>query len=176
MTTPASSNPVGDTTQAPTAEQFLADFPKFDTSNVQDSAAVQFGPDAIQYWLNFAALTINQGRLGSLYYTAVELFCAHNLALEAWAEQGGNQTIPGIAKGAIAATASGDVSISYNNMTVYEPDAGHWNYTVYGQRFIKLVRLLCAGPLQVTGGCGGGPYNGPAWQGIWVFNVPSPNL
>lgn len=174
MSSPASSVPPGDTTVAPTLAQFLADYPKFDTSNVTDPSAVQFGTDAINYWLNFAAMTINASRLGKLYYLAVELFVAHNLALEAWAEQGGSQTIPGIAKGPIVSSASGDVSVSYDTRDALELDAGHWNNTVYGTRFIRLIRLTCAGPIQVTGGGCSGPYSGPAWNGVWVYNVPNP--
>ena len=166
--------PPADYTQAPTVAQFLLDFPRFDTSAVTDPAAVQFGPDALNYWLVAATQMINQARFGNLYYMACELFMAHNLALEAYSEQGGNQTIPGLAKGMIASSTAGNVSVVYNNAAVMELDAGHWNFTTFGLRFIKLARLLCAGPLQVTGGGCQGPYNGPAWNGVWVFNVPNP--
>jgi hypothetical protein len=152
------------------------DFPRFDTSAVTDPNAVQFSSDAIAFWLNFASLTLNAQRFGSLYYLAVELFVAHNLALEALSEQGGDQTIPGVTKGAIASSAAGNVSVSYNNAAVLELDAGHWNWTSFGIRLIKLIRLVCAGPLQVTGGGCQGPYNGPAWNGVWCFNVPNPEL
>jgi hypothetical protein len=176
MSTPATTVPPGDLTQAPTVANFLADYPRFDTSAVTDPNAVQFGADAVQYWLTMAVQLLNQGRFGTLYYMAVELFVAHNLALEARAEQGGSQTIPGIITGAIAATASGDVSVSYQNAVTMELDAGHWNFTIYGIRLIKLIRLVSAGPLQVTGGGCPGPFNGPAWQGIWNFNFPNPTL
>src|SRR5580693_5621022 len=100
------NTPNANTTVAPTAEQFLLDFPRFDTSAVTDPNAVQFSPDAIAFWLNFASLTLNAQRFGSLYYLTVELFVAHNLALEALSEQGGDQTIPGVTKGAIASSAA----------------------------------------------------------------------
>jgi hypothetical protein len=173
MSTPT---PIANPTSAPTIAQFLSDFPKFDTSEVTDPNAVQFSQDAIAYWLQMASIMINQQYLGAAFYIACELFCAHNLALEAWAEQGGNQTIPGISKGMIAASAGGNVSVSYNNAAVMELDASHWNNTVYGTRFIRLIRMTCVGPLQVTGGGCQGPYNGPAWNGIWCFNVPNPEL
>jgi hypothetical protein len=174
-TTPGNT-PGQNTTVAPTVANFLVDYPRFDTSAVTDPGAVQFGPDALAYWLNMATLMLNQQYLSTLYYMACELFMAHNLALEAYAEQGGDATIPGIAKGMIAASASGDVSVSYNNAAVMELDAGHWNFTTFGLRFIKLIRMTCVGPLQVTGGsCGIGPYNGPAWPGPWVFNIPNPS-
>ena len=162
-----------DTTIAPTVEQFLADFPRFDTSGATGEGAVQFGPDAINYWLNFAVLSVNHARFGTWYYTAVELFMAHNLALEARAEQGGDQTIPGLIVGAIASTASGDVSVSYNSMANFELGAGHWNLTIYGLRFIRMCRMVAAGPIQITGGCG---WGGGAWSGPPFFNFPNPNL
>jgi Protein of unknown function (DUF4054) len=172
LSTPGNSVPVGNTNSAPTVEQFLADYPKFDTSEETDEGAVQFGLEALQYWLNLAVLMLNQSRFGSLYYTAVELFMAHNLALEAWSEQGGDQTIPGLSKGMLTGTTSGDVTVSYDNVSVLELDAGHWNNTTYGTRFIKLCRLVSAGPLQVTGGgCGGAG----AWAGIPIFNYPNPS-
>jgi hypothetical protein len=175
LTTPLNTVPPGDTTIAPTAAQFLADFPEFDTSGVTDPDAVEFGLSGINYWLNFAVQTLNACMWGTWYYTACELFVAHNLSLEAWSTQGGNQTIPGIAKGPIAATSSGDVSVSYNNVAVLELDAGHWGYTIYGGRLLRMIRLIGAGPRQVTGGYYGGALNGPAWSGPPFFNFPNPS-
>jgi hypothetical protein len=169
------NTPNANTTVAPTAAQFLLDFPRFDTSAVTDPNAVQFSPDAVAFWLNFASLTLNAQRFGSLYYLAVELFVAHNLSVEAWAEQGGNQTIPGIMKGPIASSAAGNVSVSYASGAALELDSGHWALTTFGTRLIKLIRLVCAGPLQVTGGGCQGPYNGPAWSGPWTYNFPNPS-
>jgi hypothetical protein len=178
--------PITTPTIAPAALEFLADFPEFDTTLVTDPAALQFSPSAITYWLTVAGYMLNQSRWGNLYYTGIELFAAHNLSLEAWSSQGGPQTVPGIAKGPIASTGAGDVSVAYNTAAVLELDAGHWAYTTYGQRMIHLIRLMGVGPLYVGGGfgfggygCGGGyGYGGgffQAWQGPWTFNVPNPN-
>jgi|SRR5580692_8631523 hypothetical protein len=170
-----SSGPIANPNQAPTVEQFLADFPKFDTSEVTDPAALQISPNSIAYWLQIATTMLNQNRLGNMYYTACELFVAHNVALEAWAEQGGDQTVPGISKGAIAANSDGQISLTYNNAAVLEGTADHWQYTSYGQRMRKLIQLFGAGPL-IVGVPGRAPYgSGGAWNGIWCFNIPSPN-
>lgn len=179
-TTPMQSNPVGNTTVAPTVAQFIADYPEFDTTVQTDPNALQFNPSAIQYWLNFAQLVLNQGLWGSMYYAAVEMFAAHNLALEAWTAQGGDQTVPGIAKGMIAAGSSGDVSVTYNNQGVLALDAEHWNFTVYGIRMIRYIRMFGAGPRQIGIGCpppgwfqfvpGCAPFSGPP-----VYNVPNPS-
>jgi hypothetical protein len=178
-TTPMQSNPSGNTTVAPTLAQFLADFPEFNTT-VSVAPALQFSPAAIQYWLNFAQLVLNQGLWGSMYYAAVELFAAHNLALEAWATLGGPQNVPGIAKGMIAAKSAGDVSVTYNNQGVLATDAEHWNFTIWGMRLIRYIRMMGAGPRQVGVGCAppgwfqfvpsGGCYSGPP-----VFNYPNPS-
>jgi hypothetical protein len=170
-----SATPIANPSIAPTVAQFLADYPKFDTSQVSDPNALQFSPESIAYWLQMATIMLNQAIFANLYYMACELFVAHNVALEAYSEQGGDQTVPGITKGAIAASASGDVSVSYNNAAVLELDAGHWGYTTYGGRLLRLIRLVGAGPLQVTGGCCPGPNNGPAWQGPFPWNFPNPN-
>jgi hypothetical protein len=159
---------------APTSVQFLLDFPDFDTSAQTDPDAVEFSPEAINYWLNFAVQTLNQPRWGNWYYTACELFTAHNLSLEAWTVQGGDQTVPGIAKGMIAASASGDVSVTYNNAAVLEMDAGHWNFTTYGIRLKRMINMIGMGPMQVMApGCAP-PFNGPAWAGPPFFNFPNP--
>jgi Protein of unknown function (DUF4054) len=164
---------------APTAAQFLADYPEFDTSDQTDPNAVVFSPSAITYWLNQAVLLLNLQRFGQQYYMAVELFIAHNLALEAWSSQGGNQTIPGISKGMIAASASGDVSVTYDNEAVLELEAGHWNNTTYGTRLKRLINMAGAGPLIVgVPGCRGSTFPGGsagAWCGPWPWNFPSPN-
>jgi hypothetical protein len=165
-----------DYTQPPTAAQFVQDYPVFDSSKVTDPSAVQFSPAQINYWLQIAALMINQQYFSTLYYVGTEMFVAHHLALEAWAEQGGPQTIPGISKGPIASASSPEASVSYANAASMEMDAGHWNYTIYGGRFIRLCRTLCAGPLYVGAGCNNlGPWNGPAWPGPWGACVPNPN-
>src|SRR5580698_5451269 len=144
-TTPMQSVPVGTTTAAPTIAQFLADFPEFDSSAATGST-LQFSPLAVQYWLNFAQLVLNQGLWGAMYYWAVEMFAAHNLALEAWATQGGPQNVPGIAKGMISGKTAGDVSVTYNNQAVFAADAEHWNFTVWGIRLIRYIRMIGSGP------------------------------
>lgn len=179
-TSPMQSSPPGDTTVAPTLDQFFADFPEFNSSAAV-APALQFNPNAVQYWLNFAQIVLNQVRWGKLYFSAVELFAAHNLSLEAWAMQGGPQNVPGIAKGMIAGKSAGDVSVTYNNQGVLASDAEHWNFTVWGIRLIRYIRMMGAGPRQVGVGCGapsgwfqftpsGGAYSGPP-----VFNTPNPS-
>lgn len=162
-------------TVAPTATEFLADFPEFAPTAQEQSI---FTTSAVAYWLQIAVYTLNASRWGNLYYLAVELFVAHYLAVETWAAQGApanQQLIPGIAKGAIAAKSAGDVSISYDRATVAEAGGMQWNLTTYGMRLFHMIRLVGMGPLQVgPQGCAG-PNNGPAWPGPWVYNFPNPS-
>jgi hypothetical protein len=121
-----------------------------------------------------AVVMLNQSRWGNMYYTACELFVAHNVALEAWSEQGGDQTVPGIAKGSIAASSGANVTVTYNTAATLELDAGHWNFTTYGIRLKRLINIMGAGPLYVGGGCGGRFGSMGAWAGPWAFNAPNP--
>lgn len=176
---PMQTFPVGVTTSAPTLAQFIQDFPEFNAA-INPGNALPFSNPAIQYWLNFATIVLNQGLWGKMYYFAVEMFAAHNLALEAWATQGGPQNVPGIAKGMIAGKSAGDVSVTYNNAGVLATDAEHWNFTVWGIRLIRYIRMIGAGPRQVGVGCAPpgwfqftpscGAYSGPP-----VFNIPNPS-
>jgi len=167
-----------------TPSQFLTDFPEFDTSGDTDPQAVQFDPAQIQFWINRALRTLNPCRWddsddgprpSDLDY-GVELFTAHNLVLGAIdARDGQVGGIPGVAKGAIAATSAGDVAVSYDTANTMEFDAGHWNLTTYGKRFIRLARMMGAGPLQVGPDSCTGPNSGPAWSGPPFYNWPNPS-
>ncbi len=141
-----------------TVAQFRADFSEFGSS-------VTFPNSAVQYWLNFAYNFMNAARWGSSLDMGAELFAAHNLALEARtqaeAKAGG---IPGAQVGPINSKSVDKVSIAYDTAAGAEPDAGHWNTTIYGTRYIKLAKMMGAGGLQL--GIGSvDPINGPGWSG-----------
>ncbi len=80
------------------------------------------------------------------------LFAAHFLVLdkrdENAAEAGG---VPGNASGVVASKSVGSVSVSYDLASGMEMNAGHWNTTTYGRQFYRWVRLVGAGPAQVSG-------------------------
>jgi hypothetical protein len=151
-----------------TLAQFLIDFQEFAT--LSDPAQANFPPSTFTYYFNLAQLLIDPtGRVTDWVNQLAELFIAHHIALEMLATNDMNAGgVPGIAKGAIAGKSAGDVSIAYAPQATMEIDAGHWNYTIYGQRFIRLAKMAGMGPVQVNapGWCGG-PWNGPAWPGPW---------
>jgi Protein of unknown function (DUF4054) len=133
-----------------TDQQFRADFPEFADQKL-------YPKSAFTYWATVATLMLNQQRWGGILLLAMELFIAHNLVLEAQAQQtalaGG---WPGISKGAITAETPGEVSVSYDAVIAAEADGGNWNLTVYGTRFIYWARMAGSGGAQIGpgGSCG----------------------
>ena len=152
------------------AAQLRADYPEFaDTDAYPDSG--------INYWLNLAGLLLNGARWGvsaadpwpdpapalALYDVATELFVAHNITIEKKAaDAAAIGAVPGESTGMVSGKSVAGVSISYDTAAAMEAGAGHWNLTVYGTRFAKLMRMAGAGPIQV-GGCGGAVG---AWPGV----------
>jgi len=141
-----------------TAASFRAHYPEFVDSVVYTDAQ-------ITYYLTLAGLMLNAPRWLSLLDLGTELFIAHNIVLEAKAQKtataGG---IPGEMTGITSSKSVDKVSVSYDTSSGLVPGAGHWNLTIYGARFIKLMRMFGAGPLHVGGGVA--PDNtGMAWPG-----------
>ena len=105
----------------------------------------------------------------TMFDVMVELFVAHNLALEEQAVNSANVGgVPGVGVGGIVSSKSvGGVSISYDTTSGIEENAGHWNLTTYGKRFMRFVRIFGAGPAQLGVGCDPNGYtNGPGWPGV----------
>lgn len=166
------------TTPAQLAAQILLDFPWMDTSAVTDPAMAQVSPNSILFWatvafqqLNYSRWTADGDPNTTIYNLGLEMFVAHNVVLEVLAQRDMDMAgVPGVATGAIAGKSAGDVSLSYNNAATSEVNAGHWNFTIYGLRYINLARQMGAGPLQVgTPGCFGdgndSAYSGPISTG-----------
>lgn len=156
--------------------QFRADLPEF-----ADTA--KFTSSMVNYWIANAALMLRVERWGqsaaspwpvaaqpaaflAMYDMGAEQFVAHNLALEARdmaAAAGGG--IPGASGGGVQQSKSVDkVSVSYDTQSSAELNAGHWNLTIYGKRFIRLARMFGAGAIQLGVGVAP-PYTGQAWPG-----------
>lgn len=137
----------------------------------------KYPDEAVQFWLGIATLMLPTRRWGVGSNTAdvpptskidwgTCLFVAHHLILE---QQSGNDAargaVPGQQKGAISGDTVGSVSRSYDTSAGLELEAGHWNLTKYGTRFVRLANAVGAGPITVGGGCDPNPLNGPAWPG-----------
>lgn len=120
-----------------TPAQFRADFPEF-----ADTTAY---PDAqIAAELALGATYINEDRWGALATRGAELVAAHFLVL---AKR--DQTAPGLVQGVQSSKSVADLSVSYDNASVMNPNDGFWNLTSYGLRYRSLVRLVGAGGMQL---------------------------
>jgi hypothetical protein len=159
------------------AADFVADFPEFGDASV-------YPVPMITYWLAFAALFLNQDRWGvpgaggnnvrTEFDYGQELYAAHQLVLEAKAiASANNGGVPGVAEGPVNNKSVDKVSIGFDTGASSEPGAGHWNLTVYGLRFIRLLNAFGAGPIQVGLGCAPPFSGGGAWPGPWYANYPN---
>lgn len=127
---------------AVTAASFRTDFPEF--ANTTD-----YPNTLINFYLALGPKLIDATRWGDIFDFGLSLFVAHNIVLERVAAKavipGG---IPGLTSGPMASKQVDKVSVSYDTTAAIEPGAGHWNLTTYGQRYIRLVGQVGAGPLQ----------------------------
>ena len=125
-----------------TAAQFAIDFPEF-------ANATTFPPASIDFWLNVASLTLNAQAWGALLDMGTELFVAHHMAIAA-RDQAAVSTggMPGTQTGPTASKAVDKVSVSYDTASAAVNDAGFWNLTSYGTRFLFYSRMVGAGGLQ----------------------------
>jgi Protein of unknown function (DUF4054) len=150
-----------------TYAQFIADFPEF-------SNTTNFPQSSFNYYLHFASLMLTPvwgqpapaGQPLTLYDIGTEMFVAHNLAIEALnmfgAAAGG---IPGLIPGVVSGTVTGQVTTNYDVANGVNPDAGHWNLTTFGTRFVSMLRLLGAQPTQISPSGSHIPFSGPGWTG-----------
>jgi hypothetical protein len=148
------------------AATFRADFTEFSSTSLYPDSAINF-------WLNLAGLLILPTVWGDIQPFATELFIAHNLAIERAAIAGSaGGGVPGLNFGVTSGKTVDKLSITYDSQAGLVADAGHWNLTTFGTRFIQLARLAGMGGYQAGAGAAymapgtvivvGGPY-GPGW-------------
>lgn len=141
------------------SQQFRVNFPEFASTTTYPNGQVEF-------WFGFAYNFLNSHRWGDSIDYGAQLFTAHNLALEARAgAESAAGGIPGGQVGPLSSKSVGPASASYDIGSGAEEKAGHWNLTTYGTRFIRLSKMMGAGPLFVGVGYDPDPLNGPAWPG-----------
>lgn len=127
----------------PTPAELRLAFPAF-------ASEPAYPDDVLQFWIDFAVIMLIVARWGTAAGMGYALFALHNVILE---KQSGKTAatggIPGVATGATVAKAVDRVSVNYDANATMELDAGHWNYTVYGQRFIRMARMMGAGAVAI---------------------------
>jgi hypothetical protein len=138
---------------------FRGDLPEFANTN-------DYPDGMVTYWLNAANLMLRADRWGEALNLGLEQFIAHHIVMEKLgldtAAVGG---YPGLNKGVVSGESPGGVNLSYDTNSVIEVGAGHWNYTIYGTRFVYMMRMFGVGPIQVGAGMDGSCDGGLPWAG-----------
>lgn len=113
-----------------TVETFLSHFPSFNIIPRSE----------IQYWLDFAQDYLNKYNWGKFWERAVELYAAHNIALDVLQEKGMGSL--GALQGIPASKAVDNVSKSYDTSFFRsgraDDDDGDYKFTLYGLRYVRL--------------------------------------
>lgn len=144
-----------------TATQFRLDFPEF-----ADKAA--FPDSAYNFWYGVAQNFVGAAVWRNIQNVGLELYVAHQLTLEARAKgDAANGLPPGGQVGPLNSQSVDKASAGFDTQAGIEPEAGHWNLTIYGTRFIRLVKMVGMGCVQLGAGCGAiDPLSsGNAWTG-----------
>lgn len=138
-----------------TVAVFRGQQPSFMNPAVYLDGQIQFFID-----LGYSMLT---SRWGNSIDYGVSLFTAHFLALAKQAEQGGPKSVPGVAIGVVSGGTVDKVSYTRDITSIMEDSAGHWGMTSFGLIYLRLARMMGAGPIQI--GAGGDPGYLGAWPG-----------
>ncbi len=151
---------------AVTPASFRADFPAFgDPTRYPDSS--------VAFWTTVALKFLNADRWGDALDVGTELFVAHNLVLEFQAQTASsNGAAPGMSQGMVNSKSVDKVSVGYDTGSAAELDAGHWNLTIYGQRYVRMSRMMGAGGIQLGVPCAAPNFSASsqAWPGpYWPF-------
>lgn len=154
---------------AVTNATFRTHYPEF--SNV-----VVYPNGQIDYWIANAALLLSVDRWGTLLDLGTELLVAHNIAIEARAQdEATNGEIPGTTTGPVNSKSVDKVSVGFDTGAATEERGGHYNLTIYGTRLLRLMKQIGMGPLQIGLG---GPVpplsSADAWGYPW-YVTPNPS-
>lgn len=104
----------------------------------------------LTFWATLAESLLLEDIWQDTYEFAVKLYVAHEVAIAAnnlKASQGSGT--PGTFGGIASQKAVGGASISYDQSTTTEKNAGWWNMTIYGRQLYRLIRMFGAGCVQL---------------------------
>jgi hypothetical protein len=128
-----------------TVADFRGLFPEFEDSSV-------YLDEVVQPWLTIATSLLDPNRWGAMYGMGIALFTAHELALDRQAmitaSRGG---VPGLGVGAMTSKSINGVSVSYNPSLASMTNAGDFNLTTYGMRFIRFAYMFGSGGVMIVG-------------------------
>lgn len=127
-------------------DAFLAAMPGF-------ANTILYPPMMIAMYLKLANKRLNYQRWGETMPLGSMLWAAHFLTLDAQdivAASSGK--LVGAPSNPMASKSLGGASISYDTSSGTEVNAGHWNSTGFGRRFIRFCRMAGMGGIQINGG------------------------
>lgn len=146
-------NPQAGWTSATTAPiltpvEFITNLPEF-------ANATNFPVAGVQYWLNIAYLRLPSRVWGTLLDLGAQLYAAHNLTIEFRnARAAANGAPPGEQVGPLNSKSVSKVAAGYDTAAGSVEDAGNYNLTNYGTRFMELVDIIGSqGIAQIGTGC-----------------------
>lgn len=146
-----------------TAASFRGDFPAF-------VSTTDYPDVMITFWITLATKLHDAERYGDVLDQAIELYVAHQLALERQSMMGTAQgQAPGQIVGTLTSASVDKVSYSREASSALDPSQGHWNLSTYGLRWKQLQHLFGAGPVQI-----GTPNPDDAGYSAWPGPYPSP--
>lgn len=137
------------------------------------SDPVKFPTPEVQFWFELGGILLDVNRWGDLFDYGLQLFMAHNLATEYAATTGAAGGTLGGVVGAVTSASVDKVSYSRDPQAAMDPANGHWNLTIWGLKYIRLVKMVGAGPIQV--GVGVGDTNWPQFPGWPGIVLPDSN-
>lgn len=125
-------------------------------------------PDGqITFWAGLGEKLHNQCRWGNLLDYGIQLFIAHNLAMDFNNKKASKlKQAPGQITGAVTSGSVDKVSYSRDVSSVMNDGAGHWNLTTYGLRWRQLSQMVGAGPVQLPMGEPSNSTGSIAWPGV----------
>lgn len=130
---------------SPTVAHFRMVLPEFRDSSL-------FLDETIFPWLRLWSVQLPENRWLTLWTLGVCLATAHSVALskrdQLITARGG---VPGMAVGVVSSKAVSGVSISYDTNAGLLQNAGDWNLTTYGVRFLGLARMVGSAAVQIRG-------------------------
>ena len=147
-----------------TVDTFRAAFPVF-----ADKA--RYADPQVQFWLDLASNLHDANRWGNLLDFGTQLFIAHNLSVDAGiAAAASAGDVPGAVEGPVTNGSVDKVSYGRQLTDILEPGAGHWNLTVYGLRYRRLVLKIGAGPILANvGPVTNDGLSASAWNGPYPY-------
>ena len=129
-----------------TAAQFREIQPSFQDSSI-------YSDEQLGMNLELAASMLDPNRWADWRPLGMALMVAHFIALDEremrTSRKGGIPGQGGI--GIMASKSIGSVSASFDVQSGSELNAGHWNMTSFGRRYIRMARMVGAGGVQITG-------------------------